>query len=641
MKKPSHFVWGVLLCTFTILCILKLSVILNRQFDPDELSYLHWAYLLFSGKLPYKDFFFFITPLFPALLSPLFLLPHGSYLALLARLSMFGVYLGTLWILFLLVKAWTQNKITAVLTVLLFFAFPMTFDKTIEIRPDMVMTLFFLIGIYLLECVHCQTEGAGSPHIDDSKKTISLNNNAGGRDRGAPKKGYPCGFSWGKIPDRTRLSLYLASSGIFFSLSFLTMFKIVFAVPAILFLLLYQNKKPWQSLFTLSLGFLLPIFFLFLYLLRTNLLISFFHSITYDALIANVGNSSFPIWMTFSPWKLIYVQSAGVSIPWLFSTLLWLLTIPGILLMSKKYQKAGITLGLLLGGTIAFAALFPKPYVQYFIIPSLISAISVSYLVQTLAKKQEMLIVIVTSLLILISFGMQTHARQTPLGTNQEQLLVLDEILQVVRPNEPVYDMVGSYVFRPDGFYICCHAYIQFADLLKPSIPSLSESLILTKTKFLVMDQKGYVFWIAKPDDLAFLTTHYLPSPYKKIYTLGSQFQCTNSRCIQLNVHGTPISDHLIDTVNIIIEERYKLTIQPPNQHITISNSEPVTRNSLLITHNPASPSGGSLLVTRNSGLVTQNSELVTHNQSLSLSPGTYHFTVPPSVTAFSLHLDR
>ncbi|MCJ7826097.1 hypothetical protein MUP56_00580, partial [Patescibacteria group bacterium] len=158
MKKPQQATALILLVIIGAMLILKLSMSLNRQFDPDEMSYLHWAYLLTQGKLPYKDFFFIIAPSFLQFLTPLFLLPQGPTIALVGRLVMYLVYLGTLGILYVFVKHITKNTITALLTVLVFTVFPMTFDKTIEIRPDMVMVLLFFISMVLLVNIDNKTD---------------------------------------------------------------------------------------------------------------------------------------------------------------------------------------------------------------------------------------------------------------------------------------------------------------------------------------------------------------------------------------------------------------------------------------------------------------------------------------------------
>jgi len=625
MKKPQQATALILLVIIGAMLILKLSMSLNRQFDPDEFAYLHWAYLLTQGKLPYKDFFFIIAPSFLQFLTPLFLLPQGPIVALVGRLVMYLVYLGTLGILYIFTKCITKNTITALLTVLIFTVFPMTFDKTIEIRPDMVMVLLFFVGIkFLLSGINSLEEKMGVVRRGTTVERpqsrnllqLSLYNlkkifmwSKDNQKHLEIKRGEDVGR--GKTHDRTRLLF----SGICFSLSFLVMFKIIFALPAVLFLLLgNQDKKTLLiRLFMISVGMSLPLIGLFVYLSVHSLIPDFITGITSHTYISNAGNNTFSPLATLSPWPLIYVTKGGISLPWVVNTVLWIIGIPNFFLFIKAFRRIGLFLLFLFVGATFFVILFPKPYVQYFIIPTAIASITIAYALtigftwiqkQTRTSLWSLLILFSLAGIFGYSFFLQYQSRIH--AQNEEQLGVLADISKITRPDEPVYDMVGSYIYRPDSYYICCLFTSHFfADKVKPAIPTLSESLIASKTKFLVMDQKGYVFWQVKPEDLAFMTTHYLPSAYKKIYTLGSQFQCRQGSCIQLNVHGQPVSEDSKTSFDIMIEEQYKMHIQPDSQRITINNSS------------------------------------YANDQTAVFVPGIYRFSAPSGVTSFSIQLDR
>jgi len=640
MKKKTLLIFPVvLLFLLGFVLLLKLSISLNRQFDPDEFAYLHWAYLLTQGKLPYKDFFFIIAPSFLQFLTPLYLLPQGPIVALVGRLVMYLVYLGTLGILFVLVKRITKNTITALLTVLIFTVFPMTFDKTIEIRPDMVMVLLFFISTVLLVNIDNKT-GDHSTTLRASAHKENKNKRAGSVKnffrlhflfRRKPmektmlgtevRKNFLCDLSARqpayplRLSEASRTHLLLFLSGFFFSLSFLIMFKIIFALPAVLFLLLWnQDKKTLLiRLFMISVGMSLPLIGLFVYLSVHSLIPDFITGITSHAYISNAGNNTFSPLATLSPWPLIYVTKGGISLPWVVNTVLWIVTIPSFFLFIKAFRRIGLFLLFLFVGATFFVILFPKPYVQYFIIPTAIASITIAYALtigftwiqkQTQTSLWSLLILFSLAGIFGYSFFLQYQSRIH--AQNEEQLGVLADISKITRPDESVYDMVGSYIFRPDSYYICClFTSPLFADKVKPAIPTLSESLIASKTKFLVMDQKGYVFWMGKPEDLAFMTTHYLPSAYKKIYTLGSQFQCRQGSCIQLNVHGQPVSEDSKTSFDIMIEEQYKMHIQPDSQRITINNSS------------------------------------YANDQTAVFVPGIYRFSAPSGVTSFSIQLNR
>jgi hypothetical protein len=212
--------------------------------------------------------------------------------------------------------------------------------------------------------------------------------------------------------------------------------------------------------------------------------------------------------------------------------------------------------------------------------------------------------VFMCSLFLLISSYVQTKNRIRTDNLNSEQLKVLKDVTLFIPPNEPVYDGVGSYIFRPDGYFICCHRYEQFVDKLDTKFQSLKNHLIQSKTKYIILDQKGFVFWTTKPDDLVFIITHYLLSPYKKIYTLGSAFSCDSGKCIQLTVHGKPMSEDIKNTFDIVIEETYRIRTEPANEKITIQNT------------------------------------VYTDTQKVRFFPGIYKFSAPSGVTGFSVQLD-
>lgn len=568
MKR--HGISLILLIILVILLILKLHLSFTRQFDPDEFAYLHWTYLITEGKLPYKDFFFIISPTFLQFLSPLFLISQSPAIALVGRLVIFFLYLTTLAVLYLLTKKFTKHTLSAMLAMIIFITFPMTFDKTIELRPDILMTLLFFLGILIL------------PPPGDTKKQF----------------------------------FRLLASGILWSLSFLVLFKIIFAVPAILFLLLRQKKKiiAWRYLGAASIGACIPLLGLFFYLSFHGLIPEFFTGVTTHAYISTVGSTVFSPIATLSPWPLIYVKTGGISFPWIINTLLWICFLPSLLWFIYRLRHIGLWLLILTAGAGIFIFLFPKPYVQYFIIPTYIASMTLSYGFVTfltwIQKRTHTIIWSTVMLGLLIgalsySFFLQIQSRESWQFQNEEQLEVLRDILKITTSHEPVYDMVGSYIYRPDSYYICCiPSYREFVKNVQEPMLPLQESLIQTQTKFLVLDQKGYVFWTPEPADLSFILSHYLPSAYKKIYSLGSTFRCENGSCIQYTLNEKPTSNttHLID---IVIPETYRITITPPTQTITVENK---------IYH---------------------------HNEKILLKKGIYPFITSDNISSFTIHLDR
>lgn len=167
-----------------------------------------------------------------------------------------------------------------------------------------------------------------------------------------------------------------------------------------------------------------------------------------------------------------------------------------------------------IAGNILFIALFPVPYVQYVLPLSVAASVLAAHGLQKTTTALNMIIIVT----MISSFFLQYRQRTAPGAENREQLQVIRDILKISKPTDTVYDMVGSYVFRPDGYYICCHPYAEFADKLSHPPPSLRESLMAKNTRFLILDRTGQSLWKPKREDLDFLKTHYVPSPYPKIY---------------------------------------------------------------------------------------------------------------------------
>lgn len=520
----------LLYLTIILVASARLHLGLVRYFDPDEFAHLHWAWLVASGYLPYRDFFFYITPGFAWLLSPILWLTGNSTQFLIAgRVFMFLVYGACAAIVYRLSRG-------SLLAVLIFLTFPMTIDKSLDVRPDMVMLILYFGSIMV------------------------------------------------------KSSFF---SGILFGVSFLVFPKIVFGLPALLYL-----KRPKPTWFAgaalVGIGFVA-------YLWVNHLIPRAITSMTRDSVAVTSGKFTFTPWSVLTPYPLIYVTDKGVSLPWAVNTVVWILGAVGLAIMIRTNRRMGLFWSLFIGGNILFVMLFPAPYVQYFLPLSLAASVLVGF---TLTKSITM-IKVITIITVISSFFLQYRERVAPGADNGEQLGVIRDIVTITKPNETIYDMVGSYVFRPDGYFICCHPYGEFASKLSDPPESLSESLIANKTKFLVMDRVGFVFWQSPEPDLTFLLTHYLPTKYKKIYSLGFQFRCGRGACVQYNLHNKVASNKSTTTVSVPVAEMYSVAIEPSDETVTLNN------------------------------------RMVNNGDSIPLTADAYSFTVSPRVSSFRIQLAR
>jgi hypothetical protein len=134
----------------------RLPVLPHRRFDPDEFQHAHAAFCVWKGMLPYRDFFEHHTPWYYYALRPFFrwfsvdlsfesarhFLTFGRGLSLV--LTILSVVLvsriGRLW----------EDCRVGRLAGLFLVSQPVCFQKTVEIRPDVLALPCFLAGLWFL-----------------------------------------------------------------------------------------------------------------------------------------------------------------------------------------------------------------------------------------------------------------------------------------------------------------------------------------------------------------------------------------------------------------------------------------------------------------------------------------------------------
>ncbi len=138
-------------CTFVVFGVLLYSVVLSGmryQYDYDELSQLQTLYLIFTGNIPYKDFYYIYVPFLHILVLPIFYLWGANFeTASILRLIMIVLFLTRIFIVGLAIKKilnWKIGRLYAFLN--LFDA--MTIFAGMQIRVDNLMLFFYSIALY-------------------------------------------------------------------------------------------------------------------------------------------------------------------------------------------------------------------------------------------------------------------------------------------------------------------------------------------------------------------------------------------------------------------------------------------------------------------------------------------------------------
>lgn len=530
----------VVAASIALTLLFRLHLSLYRYFDTDEFAHLNWAYHLYIGELPFKEYFIHYVPLYHVFTFPVFLLPQSPEALLFGRIMMYGLFVAAAVVSGMISYIILKRKDTVLLTIFLLIVTPIMVDKGIEIRPDVLMMFFFLLTLFFLL-----------------------------------KKASPA-------------RLFFA--GVSLSLSLMSFPKIIFGLPALAFLLIYPYLIPLLArrvipkqaavswILFIAGGALTGSLFL-LYLVFHNILfLGIFTILQTTTDIYQDGIATFSVLQTLAPWPMVYIDAAGPSLPWALNILLLLAMLGGtaLLAINRQYKLFGFYILFFLSGFI-YLLIFPTPYAQYFIPIMLVGMPAAVYFITTclqLLQRNHLKLGLIVAICItgILSYGQQYLSRIGPDDSGAEQMQVIRDVVAHIRADETVYDMAGSYVFRKSGYSICCYRYASFVKFLKPQPKPLTDSLIEEKTKFIVLDRNGYAFWQVPEPHLTFVRSNYLQSPYKKIYSLGYRYQCANGTCQRINYEGGTI-DADPSILPIVIEESYKITTSPSGQQIRINGS--------------------------------------------------------------------
>jgi hypothetical protein len=154
--RPADYSQPLFLIAIVGFLLARIPVILHTVFGADEFEHAHAAWCLFRGMIPYKDFFEHHTPFYYYLLRPFFgwfsvdtsfesarhFLIFGRGLSLL--LTVVSI------VLIILIGALWQGRKVGLLAGLFLVGQPVFFEKTLEMRPDVLALPFFLGALWLL-----------------------------------------------------------------------------------------------------------------------------------------------------------------------------------------------------------------------------------------------------------------------------------------------------------------------------------------------------------------------------------------------------------------------------------------------------------------------------------------------------------
>jgi hypothetical protein len=95
------------------------------------------------------------------------------------------------------------------------------------------------------------------------------------------------------------------------------------------------------------------------------------------------------------------------------------------------------------------------------------------------------------------------------------------KILETIIPkDEYVLDMVGVAYMYKDPYYICCIPYGQYIEAFRFAVPSLSDALEKTQTKYVYLQTEGRLSVMTYPDQ-RYIKEHYITLSHDPIVLIA------------------------------------------------------------------------------------------------------------------------
>ena len=148
VKKYLHY--GLLIVVVLAMILLVVSIIKSAyyyQYDYDELYHVQRTYLIASGLKPYTSFYFIYTSIFQKILMPFFSIFGFSF----ATLGKVRIFMVLIFAVRVVLTALLINKIfnrrAALLFLPLFLFDPITIFSSMQIRPDNLMMIVYILGL--------------------------------------------------------------------------------------------------------------------------------------------------------------------------------------------------------------------------------------------------------------------------------------------------------------------------------------------------------------------------------------------------------------------------------------------------------------------------------------------------------------
>ncbi len=475
---------------------------LIRYFDADELAYLHWAHNVFLGRVPMLDFLMYVPPTFLYLLSLLYIISSGTTIFLTGRIMAWMIFVGicaVLGLLFTLVRGERDKWWLFLLPGLFLLFLPLPFDKFIEIRPDNLAMLTVLLGLI------CQIR-----LIQYEKQSMAF---------------------W---------------SGGFYAVSLLILPKalpqtvigvVIFACWA-----LWGDQKMRQKRLILMRMFIIGLIFPFmvfgLWVLSVSRSVRELDTIIYSLTklpfeVNRLGEQFFMQPDLFFYPNSIYYAEAGIGRGLIANHVIWLVGLfVGIVRLMTPFVangKNGVWIELLIAGSFiiyvfSYVLWYPMRHAQYLIPVAVFIAYYAADAVLMVWNKLRNSLwgAVLFAVVYIFGLGFLYETNRTVNSaklsyTNIENIRELSSALTLIPKDSYVLDLDGSTIYFKDPYYVSSVPFGQWEPYLSRPLPSLSQALETTNTKYIYDGQLGRIQTLSLKDQ-AYIHAHFSLLPGSRIF---------------------------------------------------------------------------------------------------------------------------
>lgn len=473
---------GILLAAYFLFWHVRLGLI--RYFDIDEFAHLHWASEYLMGKRPYIDIFLFIPPGFQWFLSLAFIFGWGTYLPIITGRVLMAIVFT---VLCFVVSAlfWEERKSKIALIVSLVLAFlPLPFDKFLEIRPDNLGILFLLFGmVYTVKSLHTYR------------------------------------ISYGYV------------SGACYAMSIVVLTKFIPSVLfafAFLFTAYWYDKKLLNVLRAICISFFIPLLLVFFWAVSLGDLARVLYSLTALAFEVNVISRTFIMMpdLFFYPNAIFYGQE-GYTLGLYVNHAIWIIGLamglyrlltPFFIQKKQNVRDEFFIAGMFFVHIVLYVQFIPLKHAQYLIPTAVFIAWYTADAVYELWRIAKIHIVhrilfsicaLATGFGLYVVFGQVNKPKLA--WTNSRDMQTVQAIFSYIPKGAHVLDLVGTTLYYPSPYPVCCLPFGQFAQYLSRQLPPLAQTLERTKTPYIYEGAVRRIQTLSY-DDQIYIQNHYTVS---------------------------------------------------------------------------------------------------------------------------------